>query len=201
MNLSPRNTLVLTVVGVLLVIVALAAVLVIPQFGRMSELDAQIAAAEQEAQSARFLLEQRREVRNRSAIVDAKRMQLLTAFPEDPELTSVILELQELAYDAEVDLRSVQPQPIVVDPEKAYATIPVTVEFYSDWSEGVLYLQKLTQLSRQLRLVSFTARPLDPTTMTDINVDLDVYSASIVANLEAYSVPRTDEPAVPASAQ
>lgn len=185
--------LIITVLGVVLVIAALSAVLIVPQFGKISELDAQLKAAEQEAQSAQFLLAQRREVRDRAAVVDAKRMQLLSSFPEDPELTGLILELQELAYDVEVDLRLVEPQSMVIDPEKPYVAMPIKLQFYADWSESIEYLQKLDSLGRQLRVVSFAARPLDPTPYTDLGVDITYYSADVEVLVEAYSVPKTEE--------
>lgn len=192
MKLSPRNTLLVTALGVALVIVALAGVLVVPQFSRISTLDGELAQAEQESESARFLLEQRREVRDRAAVTDAKLMQLSTAFPEDPELTSVIIEMQDLAYDVEVDLRAVEPQTVIIEGDGTYLSVPITIEFLGEWAECVDYLDKLTKLSRQLRVVEFTAVPVDPSDITDIDLDLDTYATQVSATVEVYSVPKAE---------
>ena len=199
MKLSPRNTLLVTVLGVALVVVALAAVLVIPMFGKISALDSEMAAAEQESESARFLLEQRREVRDRAAVTDAKLMQLSTSFPEDPELTSVIIEIQDLAYAVPVALRAVEPLPVIVADEGNYLTIPVTIEFLGDWSNCIEYLEEINKLTRQLRIVDFTAEPFDAAGITDTDVRFAPYPVRIRAQLEAYSVLNTPAPAeVPA---
>lgn len=192
MNLTPRNQLLLTVLAVLVAVVALAAVLVVPQFGKIAALEADMAAAEQEAQSARFLLEQRREVRDRAAVTDAKLMQLATAFPEDPELTSIIIEMQDLAYEIEVDLRAVEPQAVAIEGEGSYLSIPIKIEFLGEWSECVEYLQKLTKLTRQLRIVEFTAVPFDPTSVEDSDLKFSEYPVNVNAVIEAYSVPKTE---------
>lgn len=200
MNLSPRNKLLLTIGAVVVVVVALAAALVLPQLSKLGQLAADQEAAEQEAQSARMLLEQRRDVRNRAAATDAKLMQLATAFPENPELTSAIIELQDLAYENEVQIRMITPAELV--PRTSHLALPIELQFWADWRETVDFTQQIMTLNRQYRVVNLSARPLTPgeTGTSTLRVDLDPYPVSVTLQLEAYVIPAAGDAPVPAPA-
>lgn len=204
MNLSPKNKLLLTAVGVAVVVIALAAVLVLPQLGRLTQLEADISAAEQASQSANTLLEQRRAVRNRAAATDAQLMQLATSFPENPELTSAIIELQDLAYENDIELRAVTPA--ALEPRGSHVAVPIELQVWGDWEDCVMYTQQLATLNRQYRVVEINTRILSEDENILSEVDLDWYATGISVKLEAYVIPASDgatttAPAAPAPTQ
>ena len=155
MKLSPRNKLIAVAVAAGLVVILLFAVLILPAFNEMKDLGAQISTAEQEAQAATALLEQRREVKDAASVTDATLIQLSNAVPANPELPSLIIELQDVAYSTGVSLRIVTPSDPTQEDGEDFVTIPVAIEFWGTWADSVDYLQQLRRLSRQVRVAEF----------------------------------------------
>jgi len=194
MKLTPRNRLIIVAVGAGLVVVLLFVVLVIPQFGKMGELGSDIEAAEQEAQAATALLDQRREVKDAASVTDATLIQLNNAVPENPELPSLIIELQDVAYSSGVSLRGVIPDEPLQDDGQPFVTLPVDVETWGTWSDTVDFLQQLRGLARQVRIVEYEAVLLDETAATDANIELPpYYQVKLNAKLEVYVIPASSD--------
>jgi len=194
MKLTPRNKLIIVAVGAGLAVVLLFVVLVLPQFGHMRSLGAEIQAAEQEAQAATALLDQRREVKDAASVTDATLIQLNNAVPENPELPSLIIELQDVAYSSGVSLRGVIPDEPIQDDGAPYITIPVDLETWGTWSDSVDFLQQLRRLSRQVRVVEYEAVLLDETAAVDANIELPpYYQVKLTAKLEVYVIPASSD--------
>lgn len=198
MNLTPRNKLLLTIGAAVVLVVVLAALLVLPQINKLGQLTAEQQAAEQAAQNARTLLEQRRDVRNRAAATDAALMQLGTAFPENPEQTSAIIELQDLAYENEVQIKSITPAELA--PRASHLAMPIELQFWADWRESVDFTQQIMSLNRQYRVVEMSARRLTTgeAPAETLKVDLDPYAVAVTLQLEAYIIPAATEASAPA---
>lgn len=200
MRLTPRNRVILVAAVTALVVVVLAVLLVVPQVQELGSLDAQMAAANQDARNAQLLLEQRFEVRNRAAATDAKLMQLATAFPENPELPSAIIELQDLAYESDVELQAVTPEQQLV-PRGNHIAIPITLRFLGDWRSAVDFLEQLVTLNRQYRVVDASVVKADEISAAEKG--FGPYSVVVTSRIEAYVIPASDAtataPAVPAA--
>ena len=194
MKLSPRNKLIAVAVGAAVVVILLFGVLVIPSIGKMNDLGTQIDAAEQEAQTASALLDQRREVKDAASVTDATLIQLNNAVPQNPELPSLIIELQDVAYSTGVSLRVVTPAEPVQDEGEEFVTIPVAIEIWGTWADTVDYLQQLSKLSRQLRIAEFESTLLDESSATDAGIKLPpYYQVATTANLEVYVIPESTD--------
>jgi len=193
MKLSPRNRLIVVAVGAALVVVLLFVVLLVPAFNQMKELGAQIDTAEQQAQAARALLDQRREVKDAAAVTDATLMQLNNAVPSNPELPAFIIELQDLAYSTGVSLRAVTPNDPVSGGE-GFVTIPIALQVYGTWADTVDYLQQIRRLPRQVRVGDFESTLLDEAAAEDAGMKAPpYYQVETVANLEIYVIPDSAE--------
>ena len=83
MKIAPRERLILLIVGLLVLLAALAVLLVWPQYQKQKSLDAQIAAAEQQLKTSQTLLAQRQEIKNRAASTDAQWLRLASLVPEN----------------------------------------------------------------------------------------------------------------------
>jgi Tfp pilus assembly protein PilO len=194
MKLSPRNKLIAVAVGAGLVVILLVVVLLVPAFNKMQELGTQIDAAEQEAQAAKALLEQRREVKDSAAVTDATLMQLNNAVPANPELPAFIIELQDLAYSTGVSLRAVTPNDPTQDEDEDFVTIPIALEVYGTWADTVDYLQQVRRLPRQVRIADFESTLLDESTADEAGMKMPpYYQVETVANLEIYVIPESTE--------
>lgn len=155
MNLSPRNKLIALAVAVVLVVVVLVAVLVLPQFGRLKDLSAQIDQANTEAAAAKTLLEQRLQVKNQAAVTGNALLQLANAIPENPELPSLIIELQDAAYASGVSMRNVTPLPPVQNEGETFVSVGLGMQVWGTWSDTVDFLGRLRSLGREVRVQRF----------------------------------------------
>jgi Tfp pilus assembly protein PilO len=160
----------------------------------MNSLGEQISTAEQEAQAATALLEQRREVKDAASVTDATLIQLGNAVPANPELPSLIIELQDVAYSTGVSLRVVTPSDPTQEDGEDFITIPVAIEFWGTWADSVDYLQQLQRLSRQVRIAEFESTLLDETSGAEAGIKFPpYYQVSTTANLEVYVIPDSSE--------
>jgi Tfp pilus assembly protein PilO len=192
MKLTPRNQLIVVAVGVALLVVVLFVVLVMPQFNKLADLGVQLQTAEQEAQAAATLLEQRVTVKNEAAATSASLLRLTNGVPENPELPSLIIELQDTAYASGVSLRQITPAPPqVIPPEGAqYVTIPLGMEAYGTWADTVDFLQRLLEMGRAVRVVGFSSSLLGESTAEEANIKLPpYYQIKTGLTVETYVIP------------
>jgi len=183
MKLSPRNRLILTIALVVVVALALAGFLIYPQFGKLADLDAQIAQAQQQIDQAKTLLEQRQAVKGQAAQTDAELLRLSNELPESPELASFIIELQDTANEAGVEFRTLTPEAPVQN--TGYSSIKLRMETIGQWADVIDFMHRLTELTRQVRIVGFAAQPYSPssseatgddTQKVSVSFDLEIYT-------------------------
>ena len=102
-------------------------------------------------------------------------------FPENPELPSFIIELQDTANEAGVEFRTLTPQ----EPEQrtGYSAIALKMDVVGEWADAIDFMQRLNKLTRQVRIFGFTAAPqaeAEPTAETvqkvQLGFDLEVYT-------------------------
>lgn len=209
MNLSPRNKLILTAAVAAIIVVLLVVLLVLPQLRQLGTVREQIDAAIDDSDAATALLEQRRQVRNQAAVTDAKLIQLAVAVPENPDLPSLIIDLQDTAYDTGVVIMSVTPLEPQFTAGAAYVGLPVTLEVWGTWSDTVDFLQRLQRTERELRTVSYAADVL-PVPQEGEKSDAGLsyppyYQVRTTVRLSAYVIPSSESspsaPVVPAPAE
>lgn len=193
MNLTARNKVIALAVVAGILIILLSVVLVVPQFRKMAENRAQIDEADRQSQAAKTLLDQRITVKNAASVTDATLTQLNNAIPENPELPSLIIELQDVAYSSGMSLRGVVPGAPIQNEGEQFITVPVDVETWGTWSDSVDFLQQLRRLSRQVRIVDFEASMLDENAASEANIELPpYYQVKMTSRLEVYVIPQTD---------
>lgn len=193
MNLSPRNKLILIGVGCLLGIVVLSGLLVVPSVQRLGSLDIEIESAAQDSDSARLLLEQRRQVKDQAAATSTKLVQLSVAVPETPEMPSLIIDLQDTARESGVVIKAVAPSPPVVTEGVPYVELPIQVEVHGTWADTIEFLRRMGRLTRQFRLYSVTSTVLTEPSETQ-NVDSGLtyppyYQVQTQITAKAYMIP------------
>jgi type IV pilus assembly protein PilO len=186
MKIGPREQLILVIVGLLVALALVAALFVWPQFQKQKELDAQIATAEQQLQTSKTLLAQRQQIKNRTAATDAQWLRLASLVPENPDLPSLIIEIQDVAFASGVQISSITPGQPVQSADKSFVVIPLKVNVAGTWADTVDYLKNLNKLTRGIREVGFTANVAPPTTGDPV---LPNYSVTTPIELEAYTIP------------
>lgn len=201
MNLSPRNRLIVTAAAVVLIVVVLAVVLVLPQVRRLSSVRMDIEDAIDRSEAAQSLLEQRRQVRNQASVTDAKLIQLAVAIPENPDLPSLIIDLQDTAYDTGVVIMSVAPAEPEFTEGAAYVGLPVELEVWGTWADTVDFMQRLQKTDRELRTTKYTVEVLPPPN-EELGSEAGLsyppyYQVRTNINVRAYVIPSSETTAPP----
>ncbi len=187
-KLSPRNTLILVAVGIVAGLAILAAVLVVPQFKKLSSLDAAIAAADTQVEQAQTLLAARQEAKTNAAMTDAALLELAAGMPETPDQPSLIIELQDYAYDSNVELRTVTPGALTGN--GVWITMPMQLMVWGDWADCVDFVQRLQRLTRQVRIIRVDS------SLTDVEGAVQEhgqYTNSLTLDINTYIIPSADE--------
>jgi len=188
MKLGPRERVIITIVVVAVVVVAMIAFLIWPQIQRSSQIEAQISSAKDEMASAQALLASREQSKSKAAETDAKWLRLASLVPDGPDLPSLIVELQDAAFDSGVQILGVTPSTPV--PYTSYYSIPMKVQILGTWADTVDYLQRLMTFNRGLRIVdSSSSRVNNSDVQTTENTAIPDYSVKTTIDVEAYMIP------------
>jgi len=113
--------------------------------------------------------------------------------PDTPDLPSLIIELQDVAFATGVQLVAVQPAALV--PLDTYQAVPVSVEVLGTWADTVDYLQALPKLDRGVRLTAVNVTVVGTAgEATRRDAKLPPYAVDTKINMEAYLIPTADAP-------
>jgi type IV pilus assembly protein PilO len=196
MKIRPREQFILVAVGLLVVLAVVAALLVVPQYQKQKALDTQIAAAEQQLQASKTLLAQRQEIKNRTAATDAQWLKLASLVPENPDLPSLIIELQDLAFASGVQITAIAPGELVESTDGSHVIIPSEIRIWGTWADTVDYLKSINKLNRGVRESNFSATVAAPGTGDPV---LPNYSVATAVTLHAYMIPAAPSTATTAA--
>ncbi len=201
MKISMRDQLVLTAVALVVVLGIVVGFLVVPQFSKLAGLDQEIQDAEADVAVQQALLEQREGMKDQAAETDAKALKLGGLVPDSPDLPSLIIELQDIAFASGVKLTAITPSEPVIAPTGTYLAIPLDLTVQGTWTDSVDYLQRIPRLTRGIRTVEFSSNVLDANDLDDVSP----YSVQTLIKLEAYATPSVatsgTTPPAPAPAQ
>lgn len=186
MNLSSGQKLIIAVVLIAVVAAAVFFALILPEYQKMASLDDDIAASEAEIDSARAQLEQRQAVKARSPQIEAELLALANELPENPEMPSLIIELQDTVNTSGMEFVSIQPrEPEVRD--GGYIAIPSEMVAVGTWQDCVDLLQRLRRITRQVRIVEFTTEVYEDPNATEESADTTT-EVQVVILIEVYTM-------------
>lgn len=190
----------------LVVVVALAVVFlgVMPLFQRAADLRTQIQAEKTNLMAATAVLERRQSAKAQSAANEAELMAIANEMPDSPQLPSVIIELQDVANDAGVDLEEItpagltDPEGTARDEEPPYKVLPIIALVQGDWADLIVFLRGIDDLDRGVRVRAVT---FDYQEATDdepwcvrANVSLEAYVLAAATTAPAPSALPSSEP-------
>ncbi|PKQ29353.1 MAG: hypothetical protein CVT60_05815 [Actinobacteria bacterium HGW-Actinobacteria-10] len=198
MTLTSTQKLIAAIVGVVVLAALAVFLLIIPQFSAMSRLDQQIVQAEQDIASAKTLLGQRQQIKQRSAETEAQLLKIMNELPETPELPAFIIEIQDAVNESGLDFVSLEPGE-VQEPENGYRTISVDITVEGRWQDIVDLLGRLRRIVRQVRIVSLTVAPLEVSSEETVTANAP-QEVTAQFSLQIYSLAtNSGAPAVPAA--
>lgn len=169
MKLTSMQKIIAACVAIALVAVAVVALVIVPQFGQLSQLEADRQAAEQQKQQAQALLAQLEQAKGRAAGTQAELLKIGTEMPDSPQLPTLIIELQDMANQSGVELNSLSPAKPVPVAGKNYTEINMQVNCdKARWSDVLDFLRRLRKCTRLLRITSISlARVADTSGSAD----------------------------------
>jgi Tfp pilus assembly protein PilO len=139
-KLSPKAAAALVVVGCLVVLLAGVFALVMPQRHKASQLTKEVASTQAQIVTARALAAQKPEQKIRVADL----FKVVKAMPDAPDMTGIILQLQQTASDAGVEFDSISPQ--TAAPGTGYAVQPIDLSFNGNFYALTDFLFRLRRL-------------------------------------------------------
>ena len=197
MKLTSTQKIILIAVALVAVAAAIFFLAIVPQFTRLGTLDAQIVQAEQDIQSAQTLLEQRQQIKSRSAETETRLLSLSNELPESPELPAVIIELQDAVNASGLDFVAITPQ--VPEAREGYSAIKLEMRVTGGWSDYVDLLQRLRRVKRQIRISGISAvrddllqestSTVEPETLVNGQISLEVYTMASADEAAPPAVP------------
>ena len=101
---------------------------------------------------ANALLSQRQAAKDAAAVTQAKLLRLANQIPDNPELPSLIIELQDTANEAGVEFMRMQPGNPVA--KAGYSAIQMDLNLTGRWADNVEFMRRLRDLDRQVRVVN-----------------------------------------------
>jgi type IV pilus assembly protein PilO len=195
MKLTSIQKILAAVVLIAVISVAVILLVIVPKFGELSALDADIQAANDQVAQTQTLLAQLQQAKANAAITQAGLLQLANQFPENPELPSLIIELQDVSNSAGTRFNSVSPQEPIVPPGQAFTELPISIQLRGQWSDILDYMRRVNRMTRAIRITDVALAPSEtstsPTDTTEppLTADLQIRAYVMPANAAAPASP------------
>lgn len=161
-RLSAQNQMYIAIALVVAVTLAVVFFGILPLFQESADLQEQIAAEETNLATAQALIERRQSAKAQSAANEVELMRIANQIPDSPQLPSVIIEIQDSANAANVELLQVAVEEVAPPLALAdgtipqYRVLPITVTMSGDWHEIIDFSRRLNNLDRGVRVVDST---------------------------------------------
>lgn len=176
-------------IGVIAVLtIAFVLLAIVPKFQEASAVDAEIASAQTELQTAQALLARRQSVKAQAAANEVELMQIANQVPDSPQLPSVIIELQDVANAAGVELPTISVGDISAAPvaedgsSPGYDVVELTIGCTGQWADVIDFCRRINKLDRGTRVTMMTFTYVPETEDVDAHIDAS-------GNLEVYVMP------------
>lgn len=150
MERSQRNFLILGVGALLLLLIGFYVLVLGPQREELAERQDERDAREEQLAQLDAEVARLEEIRSRAPEIERELLELSRRVPEQPEVPTVVVQVEEIADEAGVTQLLVEPG----DPEQPedggdYTIVPITMSFeggYDELQEFLLRLKNLTRL-------------------------------------------------------
>jgi Tfp pilus assembly protein PilO len=192
MSLSSRDQMILAVVVIMALAVAAGVFLIYPQFNEASRLDQQVVAANDAIAQARTLRDRRQEAKNKAAATQAQMLHLSNQIPDAPQLPSLIIDLQDSANDAGVEMDTFVPTQLAA--AGAYSKVACAFVIKGQWNDVLDYLRRLNDMDRAVRVTVLGIAPVAMPPTSTAEPDMNV-----AVQMEAYVTNSSSAPVAPAA--
>jgi type IV pilus assembly protein PilO len=195
--------------GLLALVVAVAAIflLVAPQIGQLSDLEAQRVASEQTMSQTQAQLGQLEQVKRGASETQAELIKISNEVPDSPELPTLVLEMQNAADSAGLDFQSIKPTVPAAPTGTGYQEVSIQMKLEGRWADILDFLRRTQKMTRAVRMVSVEVIPAPPQTTasaaatptpdTPIDLTTNLTMKVYVMALQSGAATATPPPAAP----
>jgi Tfp pilus assembly protein PilO len=163
MRLSARDQIIIGVVVTVLVAIAVFFLFIMPMFGEISDLEAELQQIQTDTAEARTLLARRQDAKAQAAETQVRLLDIASRFPEAPELPALIIELQDVANRVEIDFIQMSPEePVALEGNAGVSALGVSIQIQGDWRQYIDFLEELSDLRREVRITNWSISAVPP---------------------------------------
>ncbi|MCA1834180.1 MAG: type 4a pilus biogenesis protein PilO [Actinomycetota bacterium] len=159
-----RRNMIVAVVASIVVVLLFWIALISPKMKQVKEVNAKIAAAEDDEQQLRLTLRQLQQAKENAAATQAKLAQFQMLLPPTPDLPTFIREVQAAANADGIDLQSIAPTPPSTlsgaITGSAIQSISVTLQVQGGFFRMESFLARLEDLQRVVEVKNLSMSPL-----------------------------------------
>jgi type IV pilus assembly protein PilO len=166
MKLTSKQKMLAVIALIVVVIVAAVLLLVVPKFGELAQLDADMQAAADQVAQTQTLVAQLEQAKSNASLTQAELLALANQMPENPELPSVLIELQDVSNSAGVRFDRITPGEAAPDPTGRFKEMPISVEVSGRWADVLDYMRRINGMTRAIRMTDVALAPIAPSSET-----------------------------------
>lgn len=187
MKLSPQVKIALVIAGAFIFVCGLAVVALLPQYNKFSQFDAEKEQYQSNLLSARTVLAARTQLKANNASMQSAIKQQKEAVPDKAELTSLIRQIQNMAYENNHWMTNIKNSDPITTEGVKYNSWDCTIVLEGNWLDTLSFLRDLRDMKRQVRVSK-----IDFQRATDIRGKNDIaYRVAKHWDPEAYPVRTT----------
>ncbi len=179
-------------IGVIaLVALGVVFLVIVPMMQEASDLETKIQVEQSNLATAQALVARRQSAKAQSAANEVELMRIANQVPDSPQLPALIIEVQDVANAAGVELPQISigdVTPAVAGADgvvPAFSVLQMTVRYSGDWADVIDFDRRLKNLNRGVRVVSTMLTYVPANEDTDALIDatsvLEVYTMSATA--------------------
>lgn len=165
-----QQMMVIAVVAILILIIF--TILLKPKISQLSEISAIQQQEEQKFDTLNATIIRLKSVKQRTQEIEARLAEIGKAIPETAEVPSLLVDLQDIANEADIDFLSIRPSSLTEQDGYAISPFEITINGY--FYDLVDFLYRLEKLPRLLKVTKIT--------ISEGEAGLPNISVSITAN-------------------
>jgi type IV pilus assembly protein PilO len=128
-----------------------------PQFSTLGSLSQEQQVEQEKLAESELKLQRLDAIRQQASGIEAKRISLARRLPQDPELPSLIIELQKVANAADLELDTVDIGDLSHD--QGFAELPLRLQAVGTFYSVVDFLYRMEKMTREIVVDDFTLDP------------------------------------------
>lgn len=147
-KLSPRDQLIAVAVAGFMLLLLGFIFLIRPQLATLGELQAQKEQELQKLNQVKLRYQQLQAIKQESGQMELKLLNIKRAMPEEPELPSLMIDLQQLAEDSGLDFTNISFSQVA--DKGSYGEMSITMSVEGSFFTVLDWLQRIKSLSRKV---------------------------------------------------